>query len=885
MMKAKPTILALTIILSIIVASLATSQHQLIASAANGRNVDLFSNKIPCDGRGPNQTSGAFAPQELVILYTLVTYNDGAIANKLASFVVTGPANPYQTITIIGVNMTNSSGIAEFSFRVPWPEEHAEDIVFGVWHAIGTVDIAEVPTTDHMDFRVGWIVRIKSITTLNDHFEPQTSFLRRSTVIFDITAESIACIPKSGTIVINVKDSMNYPIMFMELDGLTFPVGESYFQASSVIPDSARLGEALVLTAPYTDSIPSGGVLYSPAVATTFQIITRDIGIQSLIPSETFGQIGSTITITMTVENKGNQTESFDASTYFNHTIIQTNSVIALPPSTQTQVVFTWDTHGLPEGDYILSGIAGPVEGEIETDDNQFTDGIVSLYDHAPPQTKRDVAITLVTTQPSEAQVGDPVHILVQVKNLGDQPEGFNVTVFYDGFPMTVFHVILLLPGAEHNLTYTWDTSSMFEGLYTIKAYIPPLPDEQNVTNNQYTDGTVHIIAPHPPVEKHDVAVANVTASTGQALTGDPVGICVEVSNLGDFDETFNVTVYAGMLKIGGQDFLHLGAHLNQTVCFSWDTSGLSPGNYTIWAIADPVPGEADTTNNYLVDGTVILLAPADHYLHDVAVIAVRPERQSVFIGEEVEVHVRVKNLGNATQSFNVTLYYDSTSTGTAMVHLLAPNAEQILLFEWNTSNVGVGNYTLKAHAEPVPGETNLENNWFTNGVVEVKELLPSIIHDIAVIRLSANTTEVGAGENVTIDATVQNLGDVPESFNLTIYYDANLVQTITIESLAPNTTLLLTTMWNTKNVEPGTYVLNANATILPNEVNTKNNFFEDGQVSIRPYYEMLLWLLLIPSLIGLALIALLLLLLLRRRRRKRPTAMLTYAILSHPHI
>ena len=245
-MKAKPTILALTIILSIITASLATSQHSLIASAANGRYVDLFSNKTPCDGRGPNQTSGAFAPQETVILYILATYNDGPIANKKSSFVITGPANPYQNITIIGVNMTNSSGMASFSFRVPWPAEHAEETVFGMWHATGTVDIAEVPTTDYMDFRVGWIVRIKSITTLNDHFNPQTSFLRRSTVVFNLTVESIACVPKSGTIVINVEDSMNYPIMFMELDGLTFPVGESYFQASLVIPDGAALGEAFV---------------------------------------------------------------------------------------------------------------------------------------------------------------------------------------------------------------------------------------------------------------------------------------------------------------------------------------------------------------------------------------------------------------------------------------------------------------------------------------------------------------------------------------------------------------------------------------------------------------------------------------------------------------
>jgi len=884
-MKVKPTLLALAIILSIIISSLATSQHELAVSAANGRSVDLFSNKTPCDGRGPNQTSGAFAPQETVILYILATYNDGPIANKKSSFVITGPVNPYQNITIIGVDMTNSSGMAQFSFRVPWPAGHAEEIVFGIWHVTGTVDIAEVPTTDYMDFIVGWIVRIKSITTLNDHLNPQTSFLRRNTVVFNLTAENIACVPKSGTIVINVEDSMNYPIMFIELDGLTFPVGESYFQASSQIPDSAKLGEAEVLTAPYTDPIPNGGILYSPAINTTFQIITRDIVIKSLVPSETSAQVCDAITITMTVENKGNQTESFDASTYFNQTLIETKHVTTLPPSTQTQVVFTWNTCNVSEGDYVIGGTAGPVEGEIETDDNRFTDGIVSLYGQAPPRLKRDVAITLVTAQPSEVEVGDPVQIMVRVKNLGDLPESFNVTVLYDDFQMTAFQVTLLLPGAEQHLTYAWDTSSMFEGLYTIKAYIPPLPNEQNITNNQYTDGTVHIIAPHPLVEKHDIAVTNVTASTYQAYAGDIVGICVEVANLGDFDETLNVTTYAGMLKIGGQD-LHLGAHLNQTLCFSWDTSGLSPGNYTIWAFADPVPGETDTTNNYFVDGTVILLAPQNHYVHDVAVIAVQPGRQSVFIGEEVEVQVRVKNYGNATESFNVTLYYDSTPIGSATVYSLAPDAEQILLFEWNTSDIGVGNYTLRAHAEPVPGETDLENNWFIDGAVEVKELQPSVTHDIAVIWLSANTTEVSAGENVTIDAMVLNLGEVSESFNVTVYYDAHLIQTITVESLAPNATLSFTTTWNTKNVEPGTYVLNANATILPSEVNTVNNFFQDGQVSIRPNYEIPLWLLLIPFLIGLALITLLLLLLLlKRRRRKRSAAMSTYAILSHPHI
>jgi len=769
-------VFAFAIILSITFSSLATNQHMLIANAANGRNVDLFSNKIPCDGRGPNQTSGAFAPQEEVRLYTLVTYSDGPIANKLSSFVVTGPANPYQNITIAGVAATNLSGIAGFSFRIPWPDEHAEEVVFGIWHVVGTVDIAEEPTSDYMDFRVGWIVRITSIVVLNDHLNPQTSFLRRNTVFFNLTAESIACSPKTGAIVLDVQDSMSYPIMHVEINDLTFEPDDNYFQISSQIPDSARFGEATVSAAPYTDSITSGGVLYSPAIATTFQIVTRDISIQSLIPSKTTGQIGDVIIVTMTVENKGNQTESFDASIYSNHTLIQTKNVVTMPPSTQTQVVFTWETQGLPEGDYVLSGIAWPVEGEIETDDNQFTDGIVSLYDILPPSLKRDVAITLVTAQPSEVEIGDPVQIAVRVKNLGDAAESFNVTVLYDGFPMTTFYVTLLPPTAEQNLTYTWNTSSVDEGLYTIEAYIPPLPGEENITNNWYTDGTVWIRAPHPTAETHDIAIINLNASTYEAYPGDLIGITVHVANLGDFDETFNVTVHAGMLKIGDQDSLHFYAHTNRTLDFIWNTSGLSPGDYTLWAFAEHVPGEINTGNNYFVNGAVTLLSPPippDHYIHDVAVIAVDPEPRSVFVGEDVTIRVQVRNYGNVTETFNVTLYYES-----------------------------------------------------------------------------------------------------------------NLIQLTTVDSLAPDSSRLLTTVWNTRNVEPGTYVLSANATVLGGEADTENNLFIDGQVSIGLYFEAPLWLLLIPFLIGLALIALLLLLLLlRRRRKKQPVTEPRYVILSHPHI
>jgi hypothetical protein len=37
------------------------------------------------------------------------------------------------------------------------------------------------------------------------------------------------------------------------------------------------------------------------------------------------------------------------------------------------------------------------------------------------------------------------------------------------------------------------------EGNYTIKGYIPPVPDEQNTANNRYEDGNVWLKIPEHP--------------------------------------------------------------------------------------------------------------------------------------------------------------------------------------------------------------------------------------------------------------------------------------------------------------------------------------------------------------------------------------------------
>ncbi|PIU58909.1 hypothetical protein COS86_07025, partial [Candidatus Bathyarchaeota archaeon CG07_land_8_20_14_0_80_47_9] len=383
-------------------------------------------------------------------------------------------------------------------------------------------------------------------------------------------------------------------------------------------------------------------------------------------------------------------------------------------------------------------------------------------------------------------------------------------------------------------------------------------------------------------------AITAVYASTYQAYAGDNVGITVEAANLGDFDETTNVTAYANMSKIDTRNSLHLGAHSNTTLSFTWNTSNMNPGNYTIWAFADYVPGETNLDDNLFIDGIVTLQAPPVHCIHDVAVISVQPQSQSIFIGQELTVFVTVKNKGNSTESFNVTLYYDSNPLQKITVYSLPPTNEQTLTFQWDTSNIEPGTYTISAYAEPVLEETNLANNWFEDGTVEVKKPQPSITRDVAVVFLSANPIEVEAGENATIMVTVVNLGSMPESFNTTVYYNSNVIQVIPLASLIPYVPETMTIGWNTKNVKPGVYTISANATILEGETNTANNSLKDGNVTIKPPLEIPYWALLIPFLIGLAILALLLLLLRRRKKKKKqekPVTTSRYIILSHPHI
>ena len=103
-----------------------------------------------------------------------------------------------------------------------------------------------------------------------------------------------------------------------------------------------------------------------------------------------------------------------------------------------------------------------------------------------------------------------------------------------------------------------------------------------------------------------DVSIASMAMSRGFAYSGVaavPIIIDVTASNLGSVTASFVVSLKANATFIGtNQTITNLAPGTSSLVQFSWATSGLARGNYTITAYASQVSpsGETNLSNNIL---------------------------------------------------------------------------------------------------------------------------------------------------------------------------------------------------------------------------------------------------------------------------------------------
>jgi len=481
----------------------------------------------------------------------------------------------------------------------------------------------------------------------------------------------------------------------------------------------------------------------------------HDVAITEVTASPNSVAVGESVSINVTVANKGDFPETFDVTTHWNigalHGVIGTN-VTSLDGRNSTLLRLTWPTTGICTGTYTISAEASVVLGENWIEDNALIDGEVTVNATGQPEAN-------LIYSPTEPKVGENITFT----STSTDPDG--TIVSWD---------------------WAFDDESIGSGEVVTHAYAETgtYKVTLNVTDD---DGICNIV--WKPVNVLDYPVASFTYSPEEPLRNRTVTFDASGStpNGGTIDS------YAWDFGDGTTDSGMVVDHIFAEV-----------GTYTVTLNVTDSEG---LVNSVTHDVTVSMK-------HDVAVVSVEIPlvQRSVWAGAGVSITIVVRNEGSETETFNVTTYYDDHIIETRLVTNLTPDASQELKITWDTSDVSAGEYNITAEAilvgEPVENLANNKNA--TQISVDVA--------DIAITNVIASPTTVLAGDLLNITVVVKNEGESNiGSFLIEIFFTnaTHSNMSITDFSIGGLTSGTEKPEWGTWNatkagISPGTYMLSA---------------------------------------------------------------------------
>jgi len=435
----------------------------------------------------------------------------------------------------------------------------------------------------------------------------------------------------------------------------------------------------------------------------------------------------------------------------------------------------------------------------------------------APYPLKNDVAIVSVEPSAHEVLVGDTVDVTVVTENRGNATESFTVTAYAS--PSNSTKLLVLPPYVVNEslapgMTFAINASVanvVNLGMWQISLYFDPAV--LNCTGASYPSDHVFAGKSYLPV---DPVIDNVGGSVMYGCcilgmdtfsgNGTLCQIEFKVMSRGYSTLVFSrpygldtlmespegliepVTLQDGyfdnreappplppeVYKIGTITVTNLPLGARITLTFTWNTTGVIPKDYRIWAYASPVQGETDIDDNTYIDGIVRVEKPP------FASFTYSPPFPKA--GEIV--------------TFNAT---DST-----------PDGGIIVSYGWN---FGDGNTTttedpIITHVYTFSGIYNVTLTITDSaGLTDsTRKTIYVMTRDIAMVEVTPSTDRTYVGRTITINVTVTNKGEINETFDVILYYNITLGDTIgtqTVRNLIPGEHRTLTFLWNTTNIKP----------------------------------------------------------------------------------
>lgn len=462
------------------------------------------------------------------------------------------------------------------------------------------------------------------------------------------------------------------------------------------------------------------------------------------------------------------------------------------------------------------------------------TDGVANnsaqtVTSVAAPAT-HDVGVDQIQTVGNVEQ-GTTHVVLVDVWNYETTSETFDVTLSssVDGTtdinsPQTVTN---LAGGTGSTVSFNWTTGAgTTVGAHTLTA-TTTLGSDSNAANDEATTGAT--------ILEHDVEVTTVADTPDPVTVGGSVTVTVDATNLGDYSETFNVTLYdttddpghttpiAGGAQSSGS--LTAGGGTAQ-LTFNWDTTGVSAATHTLTAVADTVTNEFITGNNGATTTTQVDAVA----VHDVSVTNVAAPA-STAQGDTALVDVDISNLGTFTENIDVELVSDLDGTiQTISTGTLAASGSTTLNFSWDTTGATIGTHTLTATWTHDGGDGGTDANSGNDSATTTSDVASAGVHDVAVLTVTASPGTVKlktAASNVTISVVVENQGAFTETFDVTLASDLDgTIGTLSSGALAAGNQTTIDFPWGVTSGgnTVGTHVLTATAATVSGETDTADN-------------------------------------------------------------
>lgn len=428
-------------------------------------------------------------------------------------------------------------------------------------------------------------------------------------------------------------------------------------------------------------------------------------------------------------------------------------------------------------------------------------------------QTDTDLSVNDFSISPEQPAPGDNVSAEVTVRKESGGDVSYTVDFKVDGQTLASRdgNDTDFVLDDTHEVTAPQFWTEVPNGSHTLEANVTADGNDTDPSNDVATV-TVDI--------GPDLIVNSVSAEPDSPAEGDEVTLEAEVENDGPHDaSSFDVSFVVNGTTVGTPTVQPLGSGSKVTVEATWTAK---PGQHPVTVTADAA-GTVDEVHedNNANDDLTLDVAPTDPDLIVANIITqpIAPEP-----GDEVNIQATIENAGDeAADASSAKLTIDgSVITPDATVETLDPGEQAAALWTWNAS-AGVHELEAEADVADDVAESDEDNN--------VRNRTLTVGPDIAVDGVRLVPASPVAGQSVTLDANVENLGaGIDADVILVATVDGSVVAERTLDGLdaGENRQVSLGPFNATAGDHQITYTADPDDDIL--EAREGNN---DGQISV----------------------------------------------------